>query len=65
MSIPSHLFEFFLPFHAFQDGGPRMIWDSHSSHLEEPNVNEKEWAMGFHTNTTTTPDLLEGARGIY
>jgi hypothetical protein len=39
-----------------------MIWDSHSSHLEEPNVNEREWAMGFHTNTTTMPDLLEGAR---
>ncbi len=25
-------------FHAFRNGGLRMIWDSHSSSMEEPNV---------------------------
>jgi len=45
-------------FHAFKNGGPRMIWDSHSSNMEKPNVDEREWAMGFHTNTT-------GVQGIF
>jgi hypothetical protein len=25
-----------------------MIWNSHSLRLEEPNVDEREWVMGFH-----------------
>ncbi len=37
--------------HAFLNGGPRMIWDLHSSSMEEPNVDEKERAMGFRTST--------------
>ncbi len=38
----------FSHYHAFTNGGPRMIWDSHSSSMEEPNADEKEQAMGFH-----------------
>jgi hypothetical protein len=38
---------------AFRDGGPWMIWDSQSFNMEEPNVNEREWAMGFNIGTTT------------
>jgi hypothetical protein len=41
----------FSHFHAFKDGGPWMIWDSHSSNKEEPNAYEKEHAMGFHICT--------------
>jgi hypothetical protein len=34
--------------HAFQDGGPKMIWDFNSSNiLEKSNVDERECAMGF------------------
>jgi len=48
-------------FHAFQDGRPWMIWDSYSSYLEEPNVNEKEWNVGFHIGTITMFGLSNGA----
>jgi hypothetical protein len=37
---------------AFQDDGPCMIWDSQHSCWMEPNVNEQERAMEFHTHTT-------------
>jgi hypothetical protein len=37
--------------HAFKDGGPRTIWDSHSSNMEEPNASEWEHAMGFCIGT--------------
>jgi hypothetical protein len=29
-------------FHAFRNGSPWMIWDSHSSNMGKPNANEKE-----------------------
>jgi hypothetical protein len=32
---------------AFWDGKQRLIWDSNSYNMEEPNVDEKERAMGF------------------
>jgi hypothetical protein len=38
-------------FHAFWDEGQRMVWDSNSSKVEEPNVHEREQTMGFHSNT--------------
>ncbi len=37
-----------------------MIWDSHSSNMEEPNANEREWAMGFRTDATTMQGIFEG-----
>jgi hypothetical protein len=46
---------------VFQDGRCELISDSHSSCLEEPNVNEKEWAMGFHIGTKIVSCLLKGA----
>jgi hypothetical protein len=36
-----------------------MIWDSHSANMEEPNVVEREWAMGFHTNTIVVQGIFE------
>jgi hypothetical protein len=29
--------------------------------MEELNVNEREWAMGFHTNTTIVQGISKGA----
>jgi hypothetical protein len=26
-------------------------WDFNSSNMEDPNANEREWVMGFHTST--------------
>ncbi len=39
--------------HAFRDGGPKKIWDSHSSNMEEPTISENEQVVEFHTNTTS------------
>jgi hypothetical protein len=47
--------------HPFQDGRPKMIWDSKSSHMEKPNVVEREWVMGFHINAIIVPNLSKGA----
>jgi hypothetical protein len=49
-------------FHAFRNGGLGMIWDSHSSSMEEPNVDERERAMGFHTSTITMQGISKGIR---
>ncbi len=38
-----------------------MVWDSRSSRMEEPNVDEKEQAMGFHINTIVVISLSKGA----
>jgi hypothetical protein len=38
-----------------------MIWDFHSFNMEEPNANEREWAMGFRTNTTIVQGISKGA----
>jgi len=37
--------------HAFRNGGLGMIWDSHSSNMEKPNVYVREWAMEFCIGT--------------
>jgi hypothetical protein len=29
--------------------------------MEKPNVDGREWAMGFHIDTIIVPNLLEGA----
>jgi hypothetical protein len=41
--------------HAYREGGPRLVWDTCSQWLVEPNANERERVMGF---PITTP-LLE------
>jgi hypothetical protein len=48
----------FQHFHAFRNGGPWIIWDSHSSSMEEPNADERERAMGFCTSTTTMQSIF-------
>jgi hypothetical protein len=39
----------FLQCHAFRDVKPNMFWDANSFCLGEPNENEREEAMGFHS----------------
>jgi hypothetical protein len=39
-----------------------MFWNFHSSLLEEPNIDEKEQAMGLHTNIIVVSSVLEGVR---
>jgi hypothetical protein len=64
VGLPQVALPTFLSFphsHAFRNGSPWMIWDSHSSSMEEPNVDEKEQAMGFHSNTTIVQGISERA----
>ncbi len=42
-------------FDAFKNGGPM---DDLSS-MEKPNANEREWAMGFCTSTTTMQGIFK------
>jgi hypothetical protein len=37
-----------------------MIWDANSFKMEEPNANEQEQTMGFHTNITTMQGISKG-----
>jgi hypothetical protein len=46
-------------FHAFRNGSPWMIWDSHPFNMEKPNVDEKEEAMGFRIGTTAMQGICE------
>jgi hypothetical protein len=48
--------------HAFRNGSPWMIWDSHSFDMEKPNAYEREQAMKFHISTTTMQSIFEGTR---
>lgn len=52
MNNPIEFFEF-ITFSCILKWGLGMVWDSKSSHMEEPNVDERDWAMGFHISTTT------------
>jgi hypothetical protein len=65
VSLPQVALPTFLSFshsHAFRNGGLGMIWDSHSSSMEKPNVNERKKTMGFLTGTIVVQDISEGAR---
>jgi hypothetical protein len=45
VGLPQAALPTFLNFphsHAFRNGGPWMVWDSHSSNMKKPNVDEKE-----------------------
>jgi hypothetical protein len=47
--------------HALWDGNLGMIWDLKSFNMKEPNVDEKEWAMGFRINIIAMPSISKGA----
>jgi hypothetical protein len=48
--------------HAYREGGPKLVWDTCSQRLVEPNTNEKERAMGFPTRMTLVPFIFEVSR---
>jgi len=47
-------------FHAFQNGGPRMIWNFNSLNMEKPNVDEREFTMGFYMHTIDVLNIFKG-----
>lgn len=48
--------------HAYREGGPGLVWDTHVQQLVEPNADERERAMGFPTSVTSVPSLSEASR---
>jgi hypothetical protein len=52
----------FVHSYAFKDNGPRLVWDSITQEMVEPNADERERAMGFPTGTTNVPNLSEHQR---
>ena len=42
----------FAHLYAFKDNGPRLVWDSTTQKMMEPNTHERDRAMGFSTSTT-------------
>jgi hypothetical protein len=47
MALPT--FVNFPTSHAYREGGPKLVWDTCSQWLVDPNVDVKERAMGFPT----------------
>jgi hypothetical protein len=45
--------------YACKDNGPRLVWDSTTQEMVEPNADERERAMGFPTSNTNVPSLSE------
>jgi hypothetical protein len=48
--------------YVFKDNGPGLVWDSTTQEMVEPNVDERERAMGFPTGTTNFSGLSEHQR---
>ncbi len=42
----------------------KMIWDSHSSNMKEPNANEREQTMGHHTNINVVPNFSKNLQRL-
>jgi len=47
--------------HAYREGGARLVWDTCSQWLVEPNAEERERAMGFPTGVTSVPSISEAS----
>jgi hypothetical protein len=60
MALPT--FVSFPTSHAYREGGPRLVWDTCSQQLVEPNADEREHAMGFPTKVTSVPSIYEASR---
>jgi hypothetical protein len=44
--------------HTFQGDGPGMVYCHASATWDEPSLEEREWAMGFQTNTTSHTKVI-------
>jgi hypothetical protein len=60
MALPT--FVNFPTSHAYREGGPELVWDTCSQQLVEPNVDEREHAMGFPIGVTLVPSIFEASR---
>jgi hypothetical protein len=60
MALPT--FVSFLASHAYREGDLRLVWDTCSQRVVEPNVDERERAMGFPTRVTSVPSISEASR---
>ncbi len=60
MALPT--FVSFSVSHAYREGGPRLVWDTCSQQLVEPNANERKRAMGFPIGVTLVPSISEASR---
>jgi hypothetical protein len=60
MALPT--FVSFPASHAYREGGPRLVWDTCSQRLVEPNADEREHVMGFPTGVTLVPSISEASR---
>jgi hypothetical protein len=47
--------------HAYREGGPKLVWDTCSQQLVEPNVDEKKRVMGFPTKVTSVPSISKAS----
>jgi hypothetical protein len=60
MALPT--FVSFPTSHAYREVGLGLVWDTCLQWLVEPNVNERERAMGFPTGVTSVPSIFEASR---
>jgi len=60
MALPT--FVSFLASHSYKEGGPKLVWDTCSQRLVEPNVDKRKCAMGFPIGMTSIPSILEASR---
>jgi hypothetical protein len=60
MALPT--FVNFPTSHAYREGGLGLVWDTCSQRLVEPNVDERELAIGFPTGLTSVPSIFEASR---
>jgi site-specific DNA-cytosine methylase len=60
MALPT--FINFLASHAYREDVHGLVWDTCLQQLVEPNVDERERAMGFPTRITFVPSISEASR---
>jgi hypothetical protein len=60
MALPT--FVNFPTSHAYREGGLKLIGDTYSQRLVEPNADEREHAMGFPTRVTSVLFIFEASR---
>jgi hypothetical protein len=59
MALPT--FVNFPASHAYKEGGPGLVWDTCSQWLVEPNVDERERAMGFPIGVTSVASISKAS----
>ncbi len=59
MALPT--FVSFSTSHAYREGGPRLVWDTCSQWLVEPNTDENERVMGFPIGVTSVLSIYEAS----